>query len=992
MRTLRSWVVRLLSLFRRRHLEERLEEELGFHIEMQAREHEARGMGAAAARRAARAALAPEGPGWSVESLKEEMRARRGVPALETLGQDVRYAVRMMRKSPGFTAVALLSMAFGVGTNCAIFSVVDALLLKPLPVAGAERLVVLEKSRRGDPMPLFSYSAWRLLQQAPQYAGVTAMTVDFPAVVRPLAPQATPGATVVASRAGEALETATAQLVSGNFFSTLGAGMAVGRSFTAEEDAVPGGHPLAVISYGYWQRRFGRDPNVVGRALLVNGVPVTVVGVVRRGFHGAIADVAPDLFLPVTLRDLVKYEGNIESDGPELPGLSIFEQVNDHWLLLLARRRPGVSIERASAALNVLFQRDKAARLVTYTRDTEQDRRLLMNERVLLEPGARGLSHLRGSLTQPLLILMAVSALVLVIACANLANLLLARADRRRKEMALRLGIGAGRGRLLRQLLTESLLLAGLGGALGIAGAGWGSRLLLGLASRSAKPIPLDVGLDWRLLVFALGVALVTGIGFGLAPALQATRVDLAANLKEGAGAMGGRTAAGGGGAAGAGGRLGRVLAAAQIGLSLVLLIGAGLLVKSLRNLMDVDPGVARTSLLLVTINPHLLGYDANRLTALYPRLVERLEAVPGVRSASLSNLRLLSGSSWDENVVLPGYTPRQDEDTDAQLRVVTPRYFETVGLPLLAGRAFAPADRQGAPKVAIVDEAMGRRFWPRGVTMGPVAAAAARAAAAATAPTAATRATTAATAAAGGAAAWDPASVLGQRFGFGAPGNSRDYEIVGVARSVRSIRLGDAPPPTAYLPEAQRPGAMIRDLEVRLAGGPEGPLQAGLSAALRRAIAEVEPSLPVYSVVTMGEQVERSLARERAVARLTGFFGALALLLAAIGLYGVMSYSVARRTNEIGLRMALGAPRFQVLGLVMRDTARLVAAGVAAGLVAAVATTRLAASQLFGLGAFDPPTVVTATLAMVAVALAAGFLPARRAAGTDPMVALRHE
>ncbi|HEV3074786.1 MAG TPA: ABC transporter permease, partial [Thermoanaerobaculia bacterium] len=925
----------------------------------------------------------------SVESLKEEMRARRGVPALETLGQDLRYALRMMRKSPGFTAVALLSMAFGVGTNCAIFSVVDALLLKPLPVAGADRLVVLQKSRHGDPQLLFSYSAWRLLQQAPQHAAVMAMTVDFPAVVRLLAPQATPGATVLASRAGEALETATAQLVSGNFFSTLGVGTAVGRSFTAEEDAVPGGHPLAVISYGYWQRRFGRDPNVVGRALLVNGVAVTVIGVVRRGFQSAIADTAPDLFLPVTLRDLVKYEGNISSDGPDLPGLSIFEQVNDHWLLLLARRQPGVSAERASAALNVLFQRDKAARLVTYTKDAERDRRELMDERVLLAPAARGLSHLRGSLTQPLLILMAVSGLVLVIACANLANLLLARADRRRKEMALRLGIGAGRGRLLRQLLTESLLLAGLGGALGIAGAGWGSRLLLGLASRSAKPIPLDVGLDWRLLVFALGVALATGIGFGLAPALQATRVDLAANLKEGAGAMGGRTAAGGGGAAG--GRLGRVLVAAQIGLSLVLLIGAGLLVRSLRNLMEVDPGVARASLVLVTINPQLLGYDANRLTALFPRLVERLEAVPGVRSASLSNLRLLSGSSWQENVVVPGYTPRPDEDTDAQLRVVTPRYFETVGLPLLAGRAFRPADRQGAPKVAIVDEAMGRRFWPRGVTMGSDAAAAARAAAAATASTAST-ASTAATAAAGGAAAWDPASVLGQRFGFGPPGNSRDFEIVGVARNVRSISLGDAPPPTAYLPAAQRPGAVMRDLEVRLAGGPEGPLQAGVIADLRRAIAEVEPSLPVFSVVTMGEQMERSLARERAVARLTGFFGALALLLAAIGLYGVMSYSVARRTNEIGLRMALGAPRSQVLGLVMRDTARLVAAGVAAGLVAAVATTRLAASQLFGLGAFDPPTVVTATLAMVAVALAAGFLPARRAADTDPMVALRHE
>jgi ABC-type lipoprotein release transport system permease subunit len=1034
MRTLRSWVVRLLSLFRRRQLEERLEEELGFHLEMEAREHQARGMSPEAARRAARAALAPSGPGWSVESLKEEMRARRGVPALETLGQDLRYALRMMRKSPGFTAVALLSMAFGVGTNCAIFSVVDALLLKPLPVAGADRLVVLEKSRRGDPMPLFSYPAWRLLQQARVCSGVMAMTHEFLAVVRPLAPQAPPGtpapalppapreplspaaaggprpasppggAAVAADGAGEAFETATAQLVSGNFFSTLGVGMAVGRSFLAEEDAVPGGHPLAVISYGYWQRRFGRDRSVLGRALQVNGLTVTVIGVARRGFHGAIAEADPDLFLPVTLRELVKYRGAIESDGPDLPGRSIFEQVNDHWLQLLACRRPGVSVERASAVLNVLFQRDKAARLMTHTDSAEGDRRELMAERVLLEPAARGLSRLRPSFTQPLLILMAVSGLVLVIACANLANLLLARADRRRKEMALRLGIGAGRGRLLRQLLTESLLLAGLGGALGVAGAGWGSQLLLGLASRGASPIPLDVGLDWRLLVFALGVALATGVGFGLAPALQATRVDLAANLKEGAGAIGGGMGSGASGAGGAGGRLGQVLVAAQIGLSLVLLIGAGLFVGSLRNLMEVDTGVVSNSLVLVAINPLLLGYDDkpgvprpatggaaadDRLTALYPRLVERLEAVPGVRSASLSDLRLLSGSSWEENVVLPGYIPRPDEDMDVEQRVVTPRYFETLGLPLVAGRGFRPADRQGAQKVVIVDEAMVRRFWPRAATLGAGAAAAANVAISATSATSARSATSGPSA--GGVGSGGAASVLGQRFGFGPPGNSRNLEIVGVVRNVRSVRLGQAPPPTAYLPVAQRP-RVLHDLEVRLAGGNEGPMQAGVIAALRRAIAEVEPNLPVFSVITMGEQVERSLARERAVARLTGFFGALALLLAAIGLYGVMSYSVARRTNEIGLRMALGAPRAQVLGLVMRDTARLVAAGVAAGLVAAVATTRLAASQLFGLGAFDPPTVVTATLAMVAVALAAGFLPARRAADTDSMVALRHE
>ena len=1031
MKALRSWGVRLLSLFRKRQLDRRLDEELGFHLEMQAREHEARGMSPEAARRAARAALAPEGPGWSVESLKEEFRARRGVPALETLGQDLRYAARMMRKSPGFTAVALLSLAFGVGTNCAIFSVVDALLLKPLPVAGAERLVFLEQNWRHGPVAVFSYPAWRLMQQStPVCSGVLAMTGDFVAVVRPPAPPGPPapparvplfpaaaggplpastpaGAASAAGTGGEVLETATAQLVSGNFFSTLGAGMAVGHAFTAADDAVPGGQPVAVISYGYWQRRFGRDPHAVGRALLINGVPVTVIGVARRGFQGAIADAAPDVFLPVTLSEVVKYQGGMESDGPELPGRPIFEQVNDHWLVLLARRQPGVSVERASAMLNLLFQRDKAARLATRTGSAaDGNRRELMAESLLLAPAAKGLSHSRRSFTQPLLVLMAVSGLVLLIACANVANLLLARADRRQKEMALRLGIGAGRGRLLRQLLTESLLLAGLGGALGVACAGWGSRLLLGLASRSAEPIPLDVGLDWRMLAFALGVALATGIGFGLAPALQATRLDLAASLKEGAGAIGGGTGtgAGAGGAGGnwrlgrgrRGGRLGRALVAAQIGLSLVLLIGAGLFLGSLRNLMQVDTGVVSDRLVLMKINPHLLGYDDVRLTALYPRLVERLEAVPGVRSASLSNLRLLSGSTWDENVTLPGYTPRPDEDTDAELRAVTPRYFETLGLPLIAGRAFRSADRQGAPKVAIVSEAMVRRFWPRGARLGVDAAG----------PAAAKMAGAAAVAGASNqASSPDMASVLGQRFGFGPPANSRDYEIVGVVRDVRSIRLGDAPAPTAYLPVAQRPGAKIADVEVRLAGGqrgeprpaaaadgPDGPLQLGVAVALRRAVAEVEPNLAVFSVMTMGEQVERSLASERAVARLTGFFGVLALLLAAVGLYGVMSYGVARRTNEIGLRMALGAPRGQVVGLVMRDTVRLVAAGVVAGLIGAAATTRLAASLLFGLSAHDPVTVAAATLAMVAVALAAGFLPARRAAETDPMVALRHE
>jgi predicted permease len=996
-RTFRGWVVRLLGQLRGRRIDARIDEELRFHVEMQARDLEVSGMERQEARRVARRSLGASGPAWSHESLREEMRARRGVPALEVLGQDLRYSLRMMRRSPGFTAVALLSLAFGVGTNCAIFSVVDSLLLKSLPVEGADRLLVLAKSDGGQEIPFFSYPAYRQLQDsATVCSGVIAATPDFEAVVRPAAaapappgksaqpmprtppmPPTTPMPVTLPTSpgTGEAVETAAVELVSGNMFPLLAGAMAAGRAFTSEESATPGGQPVAVLGYGYWRRRFAGDPGAVGQVLRVNGLAVTVVGVSRRGFHGPVTDAAPDVFLPITLRDAVRYQGNVNSDGPEVAGRPVWEQENTHWLLLLAQRRPGIGVERATAVLSVLFRRDQEARLPIFT--LAQDRRNLLAQRLVLRSGARGFSRLRQVLAEPLLVLLAVAGLVLAIACANVANLLLARADRRRKEIALRLSIGAGRGRLVRQLLTESLALAGLGGALGVACAGWGGRLLLMLVSRTGQPVPLDVDLDWRKLAFGLAVALATGCGCGLAPALQATRLNLATSLKEGAGALGagggpgpgagsGRPGAGGGGS----GRLGRALVAAQIAMSLLLLAGAGLFVRSLQNLVDVDTGFARGGLVLVSINPHLLGYDDARLAALYGRLVERLEAVPGVRSASFANLRMLSGSAWSENIALPGYLPRQDEDMDVQLRVVTRRYFETVGIRLVAGRTFTARDRQGAPQAVVINEAMARRFWPH-----------------------------------------RPA--VGQRFGFGMPAHARDLEVIGVVRDTRSLRLGEPPSPIAYRPVEQEPTA-LRDLEVRVAAAP-GPgagtgallgmggtgaragqaptsrwLPPNLAAQIRRAIAEVEPDLPVFSVTTMDDQLALSLAHERAVARLTGFFALLALLLAAVGLYGVVSYAVARRTNEIGLRMALGAPRARVVALVLRETAPLIAIGIAAGLAAALALLRLAASQLYGLSAHDPATLAAAALAMVAVALAAALVPAQRAASTDPMSALR--
>jgi predicted permease len=888
-------------------------------------------------------------------------RLQRGLPALETALQDLRYALRMLHRSPGFTAVALLSLAFGIGTNSAIFSVVDALLLKPLPVAGAERLVIVRRSEGPPTRALwFSYPAFQTLQaSAAACSGVVALTAGATAVVRPPdlgqqgsggtdgargAKGAGPDAGLVAGGTGgaaDAAEMARFQLVSGNFFSVLGVGMAAGRPFTAAEDTAPGAHPVAVLGEGYWRRRFGGDPGVVGKSITVNGAVLTVVGVTRRGFRGALADEAPDLFLPVTLRDTVKFRGSTHVDGPGDFDKPYWNQPNVSWLQLLARRRPGVSAERASALLNVVYNREKQAELVG--RDDPDDRKAVLRQQLVLDPGARGISKLRGPLTQPLLLLLGVAGLVLLIACANVANLLLARADSRRKEMAVRLGIGAGRWRLLRQLVTESLLLAGLGGVLGVVFAGWGSHLLLGLVSQDVDPIPLDVDLDWRKIAFAVGVALATGLGFGLVPALQATRVDLASSLKQGARSLTG------GGAAGSGrGRmpLGRALVAAQMGLSLLLLVGAGLFVRSLQNLLGVDPGFVRGGVLTATVNPRLLGYSDARLLDLYRRLTERLEALPGVRSASMSRYRLLTGSQSVSNLSLPGYVPRPNEDMDAQHLIVTARYFETIGMPLVAGRAFTARDREGSPKVVVVNQALVRRFLPHG-------------------------------------------SPLGSRFGFGDAKHARDFEIVGVVKDGKYQRLDVATPPLAYFPVAQA-ADVLEDVELRVAGGEDG---AGpVAARLRRAIAEVEPNLPVLRIITLGDQLDLSLARERAIARLTGFFGLLALLLAAIGLYGVMSYSVARRTGEIGLRMALGAPRGRVLGLVLRETARLVAVGVAAGVGAALMLTQLAASQLFGISAYDPATLAAATLAMVAVALLAGFLPARRAADTEPMAALRYE
>ncbi|HVT58480.1 MAG TPA: ABC transporter permease [Thermoanaerobaculia bacterium] len=847
---------------------------------------------------------------------------------LETLGKDLRFALRMMGKSGAVTAVAVLSLALGLGGVTALFSLIDAVMLRRLPVSEPRRLVVFGLAD-GPNDSRFSYPLYDQARRRGQtFSDLIAFTRDTRLMVR--AADAVPGA----SGHGGPAEPATGQLVSGSFFAGLGVGAAAGRTLTPGDDRVPGGHPVAVLSYGYWQRRFGSDPAAVGRGVTINGSPFTIVGVARRGFFGVQVGSSPDFFLPIMMQKDIRYRGNALTDGDSDPDKPWVGQAHIAWLNLVARLKPGVEARRARAEFEVLFHQSSRALF-----GGEPDKDPLndsLRARITVAPADRGLSDFRRGRAQQLLILMCGATLVLLIACANVANLLLARAAGRRKEVAIRLSIGAARGRLVRQLLTESVLLAGAGATCGLLLAFWGRRLLLRLAAIGANALSLDAGLDLRMLAFAAGACLATALLFGLVPALQATRVELSSTLKEG-----GRGFHGGGATERSRLPLGKALVIVQVGLSLLLLIGTGLFLRSIDNLERLNTGFARDHLTLVRINPRLLGLTDPQLTSLYQRLLERVTALPGVRSASLSLDAPLSGSRRSSSALVAGYTPGRNQEPAVQEETVTPRYFETVGIQLLEGRGIGPQDQAATAKVAVINETMARHYFAG-------------------------------------------RSAVGRRFGYGK--RADEIEIVGVVRDARFISLRGATPMMAFRPVAQAVEA-LGDLEVRTWTGP-----GAFAEQLRHALREVEPNLPIDRIGTAEEQIGRSLSGELAVARLTSIFGILALLLAAIGLYGVMSYGVARRTNEIGLRMALGAKRGTVLGLIFREAMLLTAAGIVIGLAFAMAAAPLAKSQLFGLAAGDPPTLGLATLVLLVIAGLTGLLPAQRAASVNPMVALRSE
>jgi predicted permease len=890
MRSIRAFLVRLSGLFETERHEREFAEELESHLQFKIEDNIRSGMPPAEARRAA---LIESG---GLESAKEACRDRRGLPWLENFFQDFRYALRTLRKNPGFTLIASLTLALGIGANTAIFSLVDAFLLRPLPVKDPQQLILVRRA--------FPYSTFEQFRDRNHsFSGIFAFDESHVTVTIDGHPEYVDG-----------------DFVSGSYFDVLGIRAIAGRTFRPDDDQ-PGRQSLAVISYRYWDQRFGREPSAIGTTVYLADTPCTIIGVTPPGFFGrSVAGKSADIMLPMFLQ-------------PRL-GLKDHDAVR-----LMARLKPGVSLDRAQAELDVLYRQIRTEG--AGSRISPRIGREIRTQRIELRPGLRGTSDANGTFGTELRILAAVVGMALLIACVNVANLLLARAASRRREIAVRLSIGAGRGRLIRQLLTESAVLAMGGGVLGLLLAKGGLGLLLSVLSYGQDSIPFDLSVDLRILAFTGGVSLFTGILFGLAPALAAARVDLAPILK--------------GTERGAESRplhcrATSLLVVVQVALSLVLLIASGLMIRSLRALHDVDFGFDRERVLVAWIFPALAGYDHAKEMGLYRELPERVNAIPGVRSASLLRTRMLRGG-WYRDVWAQSPEISPEQARKVRCDHVGPRFFETMGIALLSGREFSPADSETAPKVAIVSQTMARKFFPG---QNPV----------------------------------------GLHLGFGGPETSGEILIVGMAADIRHRVPEDRPVESVYIPYTQAPGMVLgqMNLVVRTMIGPGMASPGAVIAAMRREVQSVDRNLPLVGVQTQSEEIEDTLGGQRSLATLLSIFGTLALILTSIGLYGTMSHAVGIRTRELGIRMALGAEKQDVLWMVLRHALWLVLIGVAIGIPVAAAATRFIASMLFAVNTSDPITISGAVLGMFATAALAAYIPARRATRVDPMVALRYD
>ncbi|HEX8559124.1 MAG TPA: ABC transporter permease [Pyrinomonadaceae bacterium] len=860
---------------------------------------------------------------------------------MRTLWQDLRYGARTLARTPGVTAVAVLSLALGIGANTALFSVVDAVLLKKLPVKEPDRLVLF-KSLAG---PDFSPGGYNGVSDRDE-SGRTVRT-SFPfqtyARLRERRGEAVAdvfafgGVTLNVSAAGQA-EVAAGQAVTGNYYAALGVEPAAGRLLVEDDDRADAA-PAAVLSHRYWQRRFGGERGVVGGQINLNGVAFNVVGVSAPGFDGAMqVGTSPDVTIPVA------WEPRVNTERPRMAGAGVW------WLRVMARLSEGATPAQAAASLDQVFRQSvvehRAARLANAQSPAQRAALRPIEPRdapaLAAQSGARGETDTREDYERPLYMLLAVVGLVLAVACANVANLMLARGAARRREMAVRLALGAGRGRLVRQLLTESVLLAAVGGALGVLLAFWIKDGLMSVGVWGGGRMgALEPRLDLRVLAFTSALSLLTGVLFGLAPAWRSTKVDLTPALKESARSSAAATRS----------WLAKSLVVAQVALSLMLLVGAGLFLRTLFNLKRVEAGFNTRNLLLFGVDPGLVGYKDERLVNLYRQLAERVESVPGVRSVTFSRNPLLSQASSSRSLYLPGARAgadgRPQEAGEVYVHQVRENFLEAMEVPLLAGRALAERDDARAPKVAVVNQTFARKFL--GVE-----------------------------------------NPVGARFSFD-PEKPGEVEVVGLARDAKYTSQRAETPPTAYLPwlqELRSAGSVY--FEARTAGDPEAAVE-----AVRRAAREVDANLPLNNVKTQVEQADETMAMERLFAKLLSLFGLLAQQLAAIGLYGVLAWSVSRRTHEIGIRMALGASRGDVLRMILRQGMALALAGVVVGLAGAYALSRYAGGltgMLYGVEPADPLTYALTALFLTLVALVACYVPARRATRVEPMAALRHE
>jgi predicted permease len=873
---------------RRDKVERDLDDEMRSYVELSAASRIRDGVPAAEARRLAALELG------GVEQTKERVRTARHGGLIDEVGRDVRYAFRTFRRSPGFVAVVVMTLALGIGTNTAIFSLIDALLLRWLPVPNPQELVQLKMYQPDSAGPggeSFSYAIVRgLAEERDVFASLAGFSNNTFTV-----------------GSGSSMIKETGALVTGAYYETLGVKPAIGRLLEREDDE-PGAPLAVVISDRYWDRQFLRNPSAVGQTILLNGAPATIVGASAPGFTGGTVGWSADLTVTVAAF------GDVNAFTKQVSGPGNF------WLIVLARPARGLSIAQANARLATAWSRIGDAVIAPHWPAAR--RKTFTDSRLILEPGGTGSSFLREIYGKPLMVLMAAVVVVLLIACANVASLMLARASTRQREIAVRLAIGAGKGRIVRQLLIESTLLSFMGAGLGIFLAWISSRLLVSSMTTGPFEVTFDLTPNAQVLAFSGAIAIATALLFGLAPAFQTSRAPLSPALKDDGLRSGFRS------------RWLSSLVAAQVGLSLLLLVGAGLFVRTLRNLQQIDPGFNREGVLLVEFE------EKGPLVSL--ELLEDVRRIPGVVSATLSTHTPLSGSSWSD-VAVPKGQPLPQRDT-ARFVGAAPRFFETMQMQIIAGREFTDRDTPASPQVAMITEAFARRYFPN-------------------------------------------QQPLGQYLSASVSGVKKDLEIVGLAKDANWSGLRRPATPTVYVPYRQLEGTTVfTTFEMRVADR-----GANTAAAIRQTMQRRMPAMAVQ-VRPLSAQVEGTIGQERAMATLATAFGVLALAIACIGLYGLEAYTVARKTKEIGVRIALGAARQRIVGMVLRSAVRLVAIGLLIGLPAAWAASRWVQAMLFGLRPVDPVSIVGAIALLTAAALLAAYLPARRASLVDPVVALRHE